>query len=159
MSYKEFIEYDLHKGLFFILKEQNKRQIFPDSSGYLTFFRSNKSFKIKANRVAIELGNNIDIPKDKVILHKNLNTNDYRLQNLCLVTRSIANKIKEAHKNLSGYLKLIPHPKDAFSYIVQWKEDNKSKKQVVHDIVVAKKLFVVLRLKFTKIINRYCIFD
>ena len=64
-SYKDFLLYDMHEGLFYIVKSkdkpESKRQIFPDEEGYLTFFRQGKKYKLKANKAAIELGTGVDI--------------------------------------------------------------------------------------------------
>jgi hypothetical protein len=99
------------------------------------------------------------VQKDKVVLHKNLNENDYRYCNLKLISKKTQNSIKEAYRNLNGYLKLQPHPKDMFSYVLIWKENGKDKILVVQDIVVAKRMLNKLQLKYAKILNRYCVFD
>ena len=162
-SYLKHIEYDLLTGSFFLLKTTaggtTKRQIFPNDDGYLLFYRESTKYKLKANRLALELGTGKQIDANKLVLHKNLDVNDYRLQNLCAVSRTVYKKVKEAHRNLSGALRLVPHPNDAFSYVVQWKEDNKQMQQVVQDVVVAKRLFTKLQLRFAKLLNKYCIFD
>lgn len=162
-SYLKHIEYDLLTGSFFLLKTTSggttKRQIFPNDDGYLLFYREGCKYKLKANRLALELGTGKQIDQNKLVLHKNLDVNDYRLQNLCAVTRAVYKKVKEAHRNLNGALKLVPHPTDAFSYVVQWKEDNKQMQQVVQDIVVAKRLFTKLQLRFAKLLSKYCVFD
>jgi hypothetical protein len=162
-DYFKHIEYDFCTGTFFLLRVSSglvsKRQIFPNEDGYLLFYRQGTKFKIKANKVALELGTARLLDDNKVVLHKNLDVNDYRLQNLCAVTRAVYKKVKEAHRNLNGALKLVPHPTDAFSYVVQWKEDNKQMQQVVQDIVVAKRLFTKLQLRFAKLLSKYCIFD
>ena len=38
-------------------------------------------------------------------------------------------------------------------------EDNKQMQQVVQDVVVAKRLFTKLQLRFAKLLNKYCVFD
>lgn len=157
---KEFIEYDVLEGYFYILKNNVKyRRLLPDEDGYLIFYRKSKKYKFKANKIAIELGNNIVVPKDKVVLHKNLDQNDYKLQNLRLVTRKVFNSIKEAQRNLSGYLKVLPHHQDVFSYTVQWREDGKDRILVLQDIVIARRLYTKLQLKYAKIISKWCISD
>lgn len=162
-SYLKHIEYDLLTGSFFLLKTTSggttKRQIFPNDDGYLLFYRESTKYKLKANRLALELGTGKQIDAHKLVLHKNLDVNDYRLQNLCAVTRTVYKKVKEAHRNLNGALRLVPHPQDAFCYVVQWKEDNKQMQQVVQDVVVAKRLFTKLQLRFAKLLSKYCVFD
>ncbi len=157
---KTFIEYEAIEGYFYILKNNTRyRRLLPDEDGYLIFYREGKKYKFKANKIAIELGNNIIVPKDKVVLHKNLDSNDYKLQNLRLVTRNVFNAIKEAQRNLSANLKIVPHYQDMFSYTVQWRENGKDRILVVQDIVMAKKLFTKLQLKYAKIISKWCISD
>lgn len=76
-----------------------------------------------------------------------------------LVTKDIYKKIKEAHHNLSGYLRIQPHTSDAFCYVVHYREDNRNKCIVLQDIVIAKKRYLALQLKYAKILNKWCLFD
>ena len=160
LQIKDLIEYDAIEGAFYILKNTKKyRRLFPSEDGYLIFYKNTKRIKLKANKVAIEFVQNITIQKDKTVLHKNLNETDYRYCNLKLISKKAFNSIKEAYKNLSGYLKLQPHSKDMFSYVLIWKENSKDKIVVVQDIVVAKRMLSKLQLKYAKILNRHCVFD
>jgi hypothetical protein len=160
MQVKEIIDYDILDGSFFILKNNIRyRKIFPNEDGYIVFYKYGKRIKLKANRLAIELVQNIVVQKDKSVLHKNLDETDFRYCNLKLIPKKTYNSIKEAHRNLSGYLKLQPHPKDMFSYMLMWKENSKDKVIVVQDIVVAKRMYNKLQLKYAKILSRYCVFD
>lgn len=160
MKLRELIDYDILEGSFFILKNNARyRKIFPNEEGYLVFYKDSKRIKLKANKTAIELVQNIIVQKDKVVLHKNLNENDYRYCNLRLISKKTHNSIKEAYRNLNGYLKLQPHPKDMFCYMLIWKENSKDRILVVQDIVVAKRMLNKLQLKYAKILNRYCVFD
>ena len=159
MFIKELLHYDI-SGVFFLLKDNKPyRKIFPDEDGYLKFYRKGKKYKLKANRVAYELTHGVQIPENKVVLHRNLDPDDYRLQNLKLVSREVFNQIKEAHRNLSSLLKILPHPTDVFSYVVHWREKGKDKMQVVQDVVIARRLYVKLQLKYAKILSKYCVFD
>lgn len=125
----------------------------------MIFYKQGSKYKVKANKVAFELGNAVEIPDDKVVLHRNMNSKDFRLQNLSIVHRPLLLAIKEAYKNLSGGLKLVPHAVDAFCYKVVYREDGKDKQQIVQDVVVAKKLLLRLQLKFAKLLSKYCVFD
>lgn len=157
---KELIEFVSEKGTFFLLRNNARyRQLFPDEDGYLIFFRNNKKYKLKASKVAYELGNNSIVSKDHVILHRNLDFEDYRLVNLRKITKNQFTLIKEAHKNLNGALKLLPHHQDVFSYVLHWRENGKDKSQVIQDIVPARKQLVRLQLKYAKILSTYCLFD
>lgn len=156
---KDYIHYDKLEGRFFLLKKGKiYRQIFADQDGYLIFFRDGSKFKLKASKIAVELGNDVVLDKSKVVLHKNLDTTDYRLQNLKIISRSVNNSIKEAQRNLAGALKMELHPTDMFSYVISWKE-GRDKSVVVCDITVAKRMFSRLQLKFAKILSKYCVFD
>jgi hypothetical protein len=160
MLLKELIDYDIIEGSFFILKNNTRyRKIFPNEEGYLVFYKNARRIKLKANKIAIELVQNIVVQKDKVVLHKNLNETDYRYCNLKLISKKTHNIIKEAYRNLNGYLKLQPHPKDMFSYVLIWKENGKDKILVVQDIVVAKRMHNRLQLRYAKILSKYCVFD
>lgn len=170
-SIKDLIDYDILTGAFYILKNNTRyRRIFPSEDGYLIFYRNKRRIKLKANKAAIDFVNesnqgnqcntlnNPDIIT-KVVLHKNLNEDDYRYCNLRLISKKVYNIIKEAHRNLSGALKLQPHSKDVFSYVLTWKENSKDKVLVVQDVVIAKRLYNKLQLKYAKILNKFCIFD
>lgn len=160
LNIKELIEYDIFEGSFFLLKNKIRyRRIFPNEDGYIIFYKNAKRIKLKANKLAIELVQNIVVQKDKVPLHKNLDETDYRYCNLKLISKKTYNSIKEAHRNLSGYLKLQPHPKDVFCYVLSWKEDSKDKMVVVQDVVIAKRMYNKLQLKYAKILSKYCVFD
>ena len=157
---KELIDYDAIEGAFYILKNNSRyRRIFPSEEGYLVFYKNTRRIKLKANKTAIDFVQNTQVQKDKVVLHKNLNENDYRYCNLKLISKKIHNAIKEAYRNLSGYLRLQPHSKDMFSYMLICKENGKDKILVVQDIVVAKRLLNKLQLKYAKILSKYCVFD
>jgi len=177
-SIKDLIDYDILTGAFYILKNNTRyRRIFPSEDGYLIFYRNKRRIKLKANKAAIDFVNesnqgnqsnqyntssNISDNSDiitKVVLHKNLNEDDYRYCNLRLISKKVYNIIKEAHRNLSGALKLQPHSKDVFSYVLTWKENSKDKVLVVQDVVIAKRLYNKLQLKYAKILNKFCIFD
>jgi hypothetical protein len=169
-SIKDLIDYDILTGAFYILKNNTRyRRIFPSEDGYLIFYRNKRRIKLKANKAAIDFVNesnqinqyNKDNPDiiTKVVLHKNLNEDDYRYCNLRLISKKVYNIIKEAHRNLSGALKLQPHSKDVFSYVLTWKENSKDKVLVVQDVVIAKRLYNKLQLKYAKILNKFCIFD
>ncbi len=154
------IKYETVDGTFFLIKDNQKhRQLFSDEEGYIIFFKKGKKYKLKASKLAYELGNRMIVPKDKVVLHRNLDLTDYRLVNLKLVTKKVYQTIKEAHKNLSYNLKLLPHAHDVFSYVLTWRENGRDKSLVVQDIVIARRKYLKLQLKYAKILSTYCVFD
>ena len=160
LKLSEMLYYEILTGKFFIKKNGDLvREIFPNEEGYLLFYRQGKRLKLKANKVAIELTSIEKITEDQAVLHKNLDENDYRLQNLRVISRTAYLAVKEAQRNLSGALKLTPHPEDMFCYILNWKENSKDRRKVIKDIVIAKRTYNKLQLKYAKILSKYCIFD
>lgn len=156
----DILEYGIFDGSFYIKKDSKVvRKIFPNEDGYLVFYRNGKRIKLKANKVAMQLVSGKSISENKVVLHKNLDENDYRLQNLKIISKSAYLLVKEAQRNLSGALKLQPHPTDMFCYILFWKDSGKDRKSVIYDIVVAKRTYNKLQLKYAKILSKYCVFD
>lgn len=154
------LSYSPLEGAFFLLKHDlHYRRVFPDELGFISFLRAGKKYKVKANKFAVESIQGKAIAENKGILHKNLDKNDYRLCNLRVVPRTALLQIKEAHRNLSGYLRIVPHANDAFSYTLCWRENAKDKFRVLQDIVPAKREFNKLQLKFAKVLSRYCVFD
>jgi hypothetical protein len=155
---KDFLEYDIKTGFFYV-KRSTPRRLLPNEDNNLEFYIQGKRFKVKASRIAWELGNNQELPDGKQVLHKNLDKQDLRLCNLCVVTQKEMHKIKEAHRNLSGELKMKPHPSDQFSYVVSWIENKQRHSRVVTDVVPAKKLFIKLQLRFAKVLGKYLVLD
>lgn len=160
MQLEEILKYDMISGEFFIKKNNEKlRRIFPKEDGYIIFYKKGTRYKLKANKVAMELVTGEKLAPNKAILHRNLDENDYRLQNLKVIPKTTYNLIKEAYRNLSGCLKILPHNSDVFSYVLAWRENGKDRKLVVDDFVVAKRMFNKIQLKYAKILNKYCIFE
>jgi hypothetical protein len=101
--------------------------------------------------------NEIPLEGQKV-LHKNLNKKDYRLSNLCLITRDLYRKINEAYNNLMYDIKITQHPKDQYCCIVHWKDEG-SKQKVFSDVISANKFLLRLKLKNAKFLTQYCVFN
>lgn len=157
---KDALAYMPEDGAFYILKDSVPyRRIFPNEDGYLVFFKNSVRFKLRASKIAAELGWGTTLTKDKIVLHLNLDQTDYRLKNLRIVPRKFRKEIKEAQRNLNGILRIEPHKTDAYSYVLCWKEGSKERKVVVQDIILAKKMLAKLQLKFSKILSKHCMFD
>lgn len=159
MQLEEMLKYDMITGEFYIKKNESLRRIFPKDDGYIIFYKKGVRYKLKANKVAMELVTKEKLPPNKAILHKNLNEKDYRLVNLKVISKLTYNLIKEAYRNLSGALKILPHPSDVFCYVICWKEEGKDRRLVVDDVVVVRRMHTKLQLKYAKILNKYCIFE
>ena len=168
----QYLVYQPETGNFFfkqrssrVNKEENLRLLTPNEDCYLTFIVQGKFMKVRAIKAAFmlyakQLGKDIpEIKKDYVLYSKNLNKFDLRYCNIGLCSRETMFKINEAQRNLHGDLKLLLHPKDMFSYVVHWTEDRQKRKKVVHDVVLAKKLFLRLQLKFSKVLAKYLVLD
>ena len=157
---KRHLHYEPLEGTFYLLKNQQPlRQLFPDEDGYLVFHRDSSRYRIKAARVAYELAHDCSLARGKSILHKNMNTDDYRLSNLAAIPKKVHLAIKEAYRNLSGTMRIVPHSSDVFSYRLIYRENNQERAKVIQDIVVAKKEFIRLQLRFAKLLSKYCVFD
>lgn len=156
---KDIVRYDPHTGELY--NKVSERKLTVDDQGFVTVYDSvnKKRIKMKAERLCMILFWNFDDTKDERILFKNLNERDYRAVNLQLVPRETYKKIMEAYRNLSGDLKLTPHPNDQYSYIITYQDEGKVKNVTVYDIVIARKKYLALQLKYAKILNKYCIFD
>lgn len=137
------------------------KPMYIDDLGYVVLYDSNTKakLKIKADKLAWQVGNAKLLRKDNRILHRNLEPSDIRLQNLMAVPRSIFNQISEAHRNLTGALRLAPHKLDQYSYMLSYKDKGVDYHTVIQDIVVARQRYMKLQLKYAKILSKYCIFD
>lgn len=141
------------------------KNIQPNEDHYLVFSVKRKTYKVRAIKAAYCLWfiqHNKPVPvldANTVLYSKNLNKQDYRFCNIGVCSRETMFKISEAQRNLHGDLKLCLHPTDMFSYVVQWTELRQKKKKVVHDVVLAKKLFLRLQLKFSKVLAKYLVLE
>lgn len=157
---RELLVYDPLSGSVSI--RRNGRVLLPDHDGIVTVFDRTAKTKIKKyklERLAFFLAFGNFPREDQRVLHKNLDTEDNRITNLSLVSRSVFKQIKEARKNLIGGIKIVPHVTDQFSYVLHWFEDGSEKTKTIQDIVVARKQLLRLQLKYSKILTKYCIFD
>ena len=157
---KELLEYNPETGKVTIKKSQ--RVLTPDADGIVVIFDSKanpKTRKYKLERIAYYLAFSIVPREDQKVLHKNLDPEDNRIQNLSLVSRSVFRQIKEAHRNLDGGIHLVPHATDQFAYILKWFEGGIEKIKIIQDIIVARRQQLKLQLKYSKILTKYCVFD
>ena len=157
---KDLLEYCPETGKVTIKK--SKRVLTPDHDGIVVIFDSKakpKTRKYKLERIAFYLAFSIFPREDQRVLHKNLDSEDNRIQNLALVSRSVFRQIKEAHRNLTGGIHLTPHATDQFAYILRWYEGGVEKAKTIQDIVIARRQQLKLQLKYSKILTKYCVFD
>lgn len=153
---QEILNYDPLTGDLTIKK--SGRRLLPDEDGLVSIYdnKTKKRPKFKFNRLCWMLGNNLTPAASDKIIHRNLKFSDTSLCNLFLVANDEYKKYKNAYKNLTGGIRLSIHPTDAYCYKVHWYEGIVEKTQLVSDVVVAKKLETKLRLRFSKILTKYC---
>lgn len=150
------LRYEPSSGALFLTK--TNRRLFDDEDGYVLVYDSlsSKRYKYKMNRLCWIMGNQKIPNKSDKVIHRNLNPSDYSLVNLYLVNNDEYKIYKNAVKNLAGGIHLSVHPEDMYCYRVHWFEGIVLKTQTIQDIVVAKKLELKLKLRFTKILSKYC---
>lgn len=156
----ELLDYNPETGKVTIKK--SGRTLTADTDGLVVIFDSKSCPKVrkhKLERIAYFLAFSVAPREDQRVLHKNLDSEDNRMQNLTLVSRSVFRQIKEAHRNLTGGIHLVPHATDQFSYILKWFEDGLEKSKIIQDIVVARRQQLKLQLKYSKILTKFCLFD
>ena len=154
----EILDYDKNSGK--IKNKVTKKFLSVQEDGYtVVVLRDSKIKKIKFNKLCIMLGNAEEILPDYRILHKNLNLMDFRLCNLMQIHKDDYKELKEALKNIQGGITVLPHPTDVFTYKVSWYSGSVKKTRVIQDLVVAKRLEIRLKLKYSKVISKFCLFD
>ena len=156
---QEILDYDASTGKVYTKKS---RVITPEQDGTVVIFDKNatpKSKRFKLDRLAYALAYKVFPRSDQIVLQRNLDTLDNRQQNLSIVSRETYRKITEAHRNLSGGIALIPHDLDQFAYTLRWYEGGVEKKKIVYDVVIARRQELKLKLKYSKILTKYCLFD
>lgn len=155
---QELLDYDPLSGRV-VIKSSGKL-LFPAEDGYcLLTLPDGKKKKIKLNKICYSLLHNKTLLKTCKVIHRDLDTSNFRANNLILLTAPQYKELKEALKNLQGGIRLQVHPTDVYSYKLFWYEDAKEKTKVVQDIVVAKRLEQRLLLKSSKILTKYCSVD
>jgi len=157
---KQLLRYDTLSGCVYLRK--NNRKLLPDQAGSIVVYDGESERKInrfKLSTVAYALGFDRFPSKNQKVLHKNLDTNDNRLNNLQLVSSSVFRQIREAHKNLTTGIRIVPHSEDQFAYYLVWFSEGEEKRKVFYDIGTARKAQLKLQLKYSKVLTKYCIFD
>lgn len=155
---RQYLTYDLQSGTFYVLRKGLPKPL-KTKEGFLSVSIQGKFYKLKANKIAWELGTGQELKEGHGILHKNTDQEDYRLSNLLELPSADISLIREAQKNLQGFLKIYPHKNDAFVYVVQWSEKGQWRKKICHDIISARKRYLRLQLRYAKILGKYLVLD
>jgi hypothetical protein len=155
---KTLVQYERETGVIYSTK--TGRIVTSDYNSQVIIYdpETRKRTKVKKNILCWMLLNDRLVPSDSKILHRNLNEDDCKATNLVCIPRKTYNIIQEAYRNLSKNLKLIAHGTDKYSYKLIYYKDGKKVQTVVGDIVQANRELTRLRLKYAKILNKYCIF-
>lgn len=153
---KEFLNYNSETGE--VTYKKTNKSVYPDEDGLviITDPSTKQKKKFKMQRLCYSLAYNVDLAKESKIIHKNLDETDFSIVNLLMVSQEQFKEIKEAWRNLQGGIRLTVHPKDMYSYKLFWYEKGIERSQVIHDVVVAKKVEKKLLLRFSKILTKYC---
>lgn len=158
-SLNAIIRYDLSTGSFF--SRQTDRLLSVDYDGFISFYipEEKRRMKMKASRLAWQLGNGKLLRKNQKIFHRNFDEQDLRLSNLVAVSQPVYNNLKEAARNFNQELRLCPVVGDVFDVVIYYYENGVRKKERFCDTVEAKKRLLVLQLKYAKILTKYCLTD
>jgi len=153
---RELIEYDKENGILIVRK--TGRKTFPDENGTLIVF-DKKSYRFKYEKLCVALLNGKYLEPNERVLFKNMQKDDFRAINLKVVTKEEYLLVKEAYRNLTSGIRYDHHHKDKLQYVVQYYEDGTLKHQIIADLGKVKNVIRELRVKYSKIITKYCIFD
>lgn len=152
---KQLVAYDKDKGVL----KFNDKVLVPDYQGFVVLYINKKLVKLKIEKLACLVGIGRLPNKNERVLHKNLDTSDIRLCNINIVSKEVFLQVKEARLNLDGALCLVPHDTDQFCYWLCYRDKSIQKRELIHDIVSAKKAFRIRKLQYIKLINKFCVFN
>lgn len=155
----DYLNYNPNTGR--VSTKKTNKTIVANDEGlcYVYDLAKRKNIKFKLDKVAYYLAYKKMPTDEHRILHKNLDIKDNTLTNLRLVHKSVYLKIKEARKNLEGGIKMNFHPTDQFCYVITWYENNKERNKTISDVVDAQRFLLKMKLHYSKILTKYCVFD
>lgn len=144
-----------------VLKKSSSAPLVPDLDGSVSLYNpsTKKVHKIKLNKLILFISSGRILQDGEKILHRNMQEDDFRIQNLEVVDEDVYNQIREAYKNISYGIQVSMHRTDKLAYNLQWYEDGVKRNRVVYDSSVANRMQVKLKLKYSKILTKYCVFD
>jgi hypothetical protein len=137
----------------------NGRLLIADYQGFVVLYIDKKLVKLKIEKLACLVGLGRLPDSNERVFNKNLVVGDLRLNNIGIVDKEVFMQIKEAKINLDGSLCLVPHDTDQFCYWLCYREGARQKRELIHDIVSAKKAFNRRKLKYIKLVSKFCVFD
>lgn len=155
----DYLNYDPDTGRVYT-KTTNKTIVAnEDGLCYVYDIVKGKNIKFKLDKVAYFLAYKKMPTDEHRILHKNLDEKDNTLKNLRLVHKTVFFKIKEARKNLEHGIKMNYHPTDQFSYVITWVENHRERTKTIADVIDAQRFLLKIKLHYSKILTKYCVFD
>lgn len=156
---KELLSYDPLTGSITFRRTGSVKV--PSEEGYIEVYDRllKKNHKLKANKLCWTLAYGVKPRKDQHVMHKDFDDTNYKLNNLMIVNISVYFQLKEAYRNLRTGIKLLPHETDQFCYVVTWYEKNLVMKKTIGDLIIARRFVTKLKLKYSKILTKYCLFE
>ncbi len=150
------LSYNKDTGELFLTTPKGIKQIIPNLN-FVQFTINNKRYKFKYTNLIWYLVHGVKPSVTEKIFHKDLDENNYKLNNLVKISTKLYFQLKEALDNLHYNLKLYPHPKDSYSYILEYKQKGRLRKEIISDIGIARKKMLKLQLRIVKFTSAYVI--
>jgi hypothetical protein len=171
------IVYHYKLGVFYrlMLQENNNQQVLrtlPDgrklvkgrlanitAEGFIIYVCvcSGKTIKLKAIRVAYEMFYNCKRPNGMVIYPKDLQNSNFKIANIGTVNAAVWQNIKDAVYNIRDGIKIKPHPTNAYTFVVKYRQYGRVMQKTVHDITQALQFKRNLIIKCSKIVTKYTV--
>lgn len=144
-----------------VLKKSSSAPLVADLDGSVSLYNplTKKVHKIKLNKLILFISSGRILQDGEKILHRNMQEDDFRVQNLEVVDEDVYNLIREAYRNISYGIQVSMHRTDKLAYNLQWYENGVKRNRVIYDSSVANRMQVKLKLKYSKILTKYCVFD
>jgi hypothetical protein len=154
---RELYSYDKLTG--YVKNIRLDRRVMPDHAGFVMLFEPNTKHaqKFKLTKLCYSLETGIDCKKEDRVIQKDLNEDNYKFDNLRLMSKEEYAVYKNAFRNINGGICLKIYPLDVYSYKLYWYEDGKQCSRIVGDIVTARREEIKMKLKYTKILSRFCV--
>lgn len=150
--------YDHNNSCVYVLKNGVRhRQLLPDEDNMVNVFVDGNKIRMKFSHLVWSLVYKRKLQADEIIFHKDLDENNNSAHNLVVVTKKEKAQIKEALKNLTGSLRLLPHPTDLYAYILEYRIDGRLRRETIEDIVPAKKKLAAMQVKMIKFLGKYVV--
>ena len=137
------------------------RRVMPDHDGFVMLFEplTKHAQKYKLTKLCYTLETGIECSKNDRVIQKDLDQSNFRFANLRKLSNDEFKQYNTALKNINGGISLRVHPSDMYSYKLFWYENGKYCSKIVGDIVTAKREEIRMKLKFSKILMKFCVSD